>query len=117
VSPLELAAPPRATYVKRRRASGWKKPDGAISCTRNGKSAGTWGNPFKVGDKLPDGGEVLDHDHSVQLYREWLRERPGLMIRAVNELTGATLMCWCAELQVCHVQDVLIPLVNEGRMP
>jgi len=106
---------PDATYVKRRRTPGWRKPEGAVSCTR-GRHPNTWSNPFRVGD-LVDGREVQTHDEAVDLYRQWLRGRPDLMGQAVRELAGKTLMCWCAPRQPCHVQDVLIPLVNEGRLP
>jgi hypothetical protein len=106
-----------ATYVKRRRVSGWKAPAGAVSCTRGPRNAGDWGNPFRVGDQVDGEGEVRDHDHAVELYRRWLRDRPAKQVQAVRELAGLVLMCWCADGQVCHVQDVLLPLVNEGRLP
>jgi len=105
-----------ATYVKRRRVSGWKKPPGAVSCTR-GRHPNEWGNPFGPGDALPDGGVVLDHDHAVQLYADLMRAQPERQERARSELAGKILMCWCAPGQRCHVQTVLIPLVNEGRLP
>lgn len=107
----------RASYVKRRRVSGWKKPDGAVSCTRGKAHAGEWGNPFRVGDQVDGLGEVETHDQAVELYRLWLRDRPAKQVQAVRELAGRVLMCWCAEGQVCHVQDVLLPLVNDGRLP
>jgi hypothetical protein len=80
-------------------------------------NVGLWGNPFRAGSQLPDGTVVDDHDDAVRTYREWLRTQPERMALAVRELAGKTLMCWCAEGQTCHVQDVLIPLVNEGRLP
>jgi hypothetical protein len=107
----------QATYVKRRRVSGWKKPEGAVSCTRGKVHAGPWGNPFKVGNQVAGEGEVRDHEHAVELYRRMLRTMPDKQARARTELAGRVLMCWCAPGQTCHVQDVLIPLINEGRTP
>ncbi len=104
-----------ATYMKRRRVSGWRMPAGAVSCTRGSKNPGRWGNPFKVGD-IVDGVEI-DHEESVRLYRRWLRDRPALIGQALRELAGKVLLCWCAPGRPCHVQDVIIPLVNEGSLP
>lgn len=112
------AAAVRATYVKRRRLPGWRKPDGAVNCTRRSrKNQGRWGNPFQVGDLLADGSTVADHEHAVQLFREWLRGEPRRQQVAIAELAGKTLMCWCAAGRACHVQDVLMPLVNDGVRP
>jgi hypothetical protein len=111
-------APAPATYVKRRRTAGWRKPDGAVCCTRNSRRSPTlWGNPFQVGGEAPGGGRIVDNDQAVDIYRAWLSGRPDLIERARVELAGRTLMCWCAVGRKCHVQDVLLPLVNEGRLP
>lgn len=106
--------PELATYLKRRRVSGWRAPAGAISCTRG---AGVWGNPFRVHDQVAGHGEVGSQEVAVDLYRRLLRDHPDKQAQAVRELTGKTLMCWCAPGQPCHVQDVLLPLVNEGMVP
>ena len=106
-----------ATYVKRRRTPGWRKPEGAISCTRGRTNVGRWGNPFRPGGEAPGGGVIDDHEQSVEIYRGWLRGRPDLLAAAVAELAGRVLMCWCATGKACHVQDVLLPLVNDGRLP
>ncbi len=105
-----------ATYVKQRRISGWKKPAGAVSCTR-GKHPTPWGNRFAVGDKLDDGTVVADHEHAVFLYGQWFRTNTERQAAARRELAGKTLMCWCAPGAVCHVQSVLMPWLNEGRLP
>jgi hypothetical protein len=114
---LTLVPYPAATYVKRRRTPGWRKPEGAISCTRGPVNTTRWGNPFQVGAEAPGGGEIRDHEDAVHAYRVWLRGRPDLLAAARDELAGQILMCWCAPGRTCHVQDVLIPLVNEGRLP
>jgi Domain of unknown function (DUF4326) len=106
----------QATYIKRRRAAGWSKPAGAVSCTR-AKHPTLWGNPYRVGDRLPDGSVVADHDHAVDLYAALFRTDRERQEKARAELAGKTLMCWCAPGRVCHVQTVLIPFLNEGRLP
>jgi hypothetical protein len=111
----EAAVVNRATYVKRRRVSGWRAPDGAVSCTRQ-KHPTRWGNPYRVGDRLPTGEVVADHDQAVDLYRAWMRERPIEQAAARKHLAGKVLMCWCAPGLPCHVQDVLLPVVN-GETP
>lgn len=111
----ELPQVAPATYVKRRRVAGWKMPEGAVSCTR-ARNPTRWGNPFRVGD-LVDGVRVEDHTHAVHLYRVWLRDRPIEQAAIRRHLAGKVLMCWCAPGRPCHVQDVMIPLINEGRRP
>lgn len=109
----ETVVPARATYVKQRRVKGWRKPDGAVSCTRGTR----WGNPFKVGAAIPGTSELVqDHDHAVDLYRQWMKDQPIEQQAARLYLAGKTLMCYCAPRRPCHVQDVLIPVVN-GETP
>ena len=63
-----------------------------------------YGNPFPIG---PDG-----RDACVARYEEWLHqpEQAGLRQRAIEELHGRDLVCWCAP-HACHA-DVLLDLVN-----
>ena len=63
-----------------------------------------YGNPFPIG---PDGREAC-----VARYAEWLHqpEQAGLRERAIDELHGRDLVCWCAP-HACHA-DVLLDLVN-----
>jgi hypothetical protein len=109
------AAP--ATYVKRRRTPGWRKPDGAISCTRGPVNVGRWGNPFRPGGEAPGGGVI------ATMSSRWTPTGCGCgagrtcsPLRRMSS-AGQMLMCWCAPGRACHVQDVLMPLVNEGRLP
>lgn len=98
-------------YVQRRRSAGWRKPDGAVACTR----PGPWANPFRVGapfDFEDAQGTVRDAEQAVALYRAWVGAQPSYAVRARAQLAGLTLMCWCAEGAPCHVQDVLLPLAN-----
>jgi hypothetical protein len=61
-----------------------------------------WGNPFKIG---PDGDRVA----VIAKYEKWLKTQPELM-RALPELKGKRLGCWCAP-NLCH-GDVLARLVG-----
>ena len=64
-----------------------------------------FGNPFAIGR---DG----DRATVIARYEQWLHapEQHGLRERAVRELRGRDLVCWCAP-QACHA-DVLLQLVN-----
>lgn len=62
-----------------------------------------WGNPFTIGK---DG----TREEVIAKYETWLRGRPDLM-RALAQLKGKVLACWCAP-KPCH-GDVLLRLANE----
>lgn len=106
-----------ATYVQRARYRGWRAPVDAVPCTRTRAGWVPWGNPFRIGDPLDCGGMVRDAEHAVELYRQFLHHSPDMLAAAVRQLAGRPLMCWCRAGSVCHVQDVLIPLINEGKLP
>jgi hypothetical protein len=61
-----------------------------------------WGNPFRVG---PDG----TRQEVIAKYRAWIVQQPKLM-RALSELAGKTLGCWCKP-EACH-GDVLVELIE-----
>jgi len=90
---------------RRQRCAGFKRdtgiPAGAIYIGRGSK----WGNPFRIG---PDGERatvIAKHDH-------WLRDQRHLL-RALDELRGHYLVCFCAPL-ACH-GDLLLWLANGSR--
>ena len=62
-----------------------------------------WGNPFVIG---VDG----DRDRVIRLYEEYVRGSPELM-KALPELKGKILGCWCHPLP-CH-GNVLVKLIEE----
>ncbi len=62
-----------------------------------------WGNPFHVG---PDG----TRQEVIAKYRAWIAQQPKLM-KALPELEGKTLGCWCKP-EACH-GDVLVELVEQ----
>lgn len=96
VALLRSAGPAR---VQRRRCRGARLPAGVKYVGR----PGPWGNPFR-----PDRprGDWTDAD-PIAAYRAWVREFP----RALAELRGKDLACWCSPVAPCHV-DVLLELAN-----
>ena len=62
-----------------------------------------WGNPYKIG---VDG----TREEVIQKYEQWVRSSP-IMIRALKELNGKTLGCWCPP-KPCH-GEVLLKLLKE----
>ncbi len=86
-------------YSKRQGAP--KPPAGAVYVGR----PTIYGNPFPIGR---DG-----RDACVARYEEWLYQpaQAHLRERAIDELRGRDLVCWCAPL-ACHA-DVLLALVND----
>jgi Domain of unknown function (DUF4326) len=61
-------------------------PAGAVYIGRGSK----WGNPFRIG---PDG----DRAAVIAKYEHWLRDQHHLL-RALDELRGRDLVCFCAPL-------------------
>jgi len=74
---------------------------GAIYIGRGSK----WGNPFRIG---------LEGDRATVIakYERWLRTQHHLL-RALDELKGHDLVCFCAPLP-CH-GDLLLRLANATR--
>lgn len=76
-------------------------PDGAVYIGRGSK----WGNPFIIvrdGDRV---GVIAKHE-------QWLADQHHLL-RALEELCGRDLVCFCAP-RSCH-GDLLIRLANTTR--
>jgi len=76
-------------------------PAGAIYIGRGSK----WGNPFRIG---PDG----ERASVIAKYERWLRGQHHLP-RALDELHGHDLVCFCTPL-ACH-GDLLLWLANASR--
>lgn len=125
--------------IQRKRAKGWKRPEGAVYVGRGS----IWGNPFVVGEPsgcaFLDGGDptpmipALTLEKSLEFYQNVMsgylcpemhphghqylaafRRRikgasPGEWARSV--LRGKTLMCFCPLDQPCHA-DILLELAN-----
>jgi hypothetical protein len=76
-------------------------PSGAVYIGRGSK----WGNPFHTG---ADG----DRATVIAKHESWLRDQHHLL-RALDELRGCDLVCFCAPLP-CH-GDLLLWLANATR--
>ncbi len=76
-------------------------PAGAVYIGRGSK----WGNPFRIG---PDG----DRAAVIAKYERWLADQHHLL-RALDELHGRDLVCFCAP-RPCH-GDLLLRLANATR--
>lgn len=84
-------------------------------------------NPLTIGDIYPAGPDQAGGGYlynrietaadAVEFYRRRLRHWKVTRDAAVAELPGKVLLCTCPVGAPCHVQDVLIPLVNFGRQP
>lgn len=73
---------------------------------------GPWGNPFSHVHGTLAKFKTKNREESVEQFRRWLRHRPDLVKRAVEELRGKRLACICGADQSCHV-DVWIEAVED----
>ncbi len=102
--------------IQRRRAKGWRLPEGAVIVDRTMP----WGNPFVVG-------KHGSREECVKLYRYLLQgyfcitSGPGIdilidyrrwVMAHIHTLRGAiALACWCPLDKSCHA-DALIDLIE-----
>ena len=98
--------------IQRKRAKGWRMPEGAVYVGRPTK----WGNPFVVGKRLDTNPSVVvgNRAHAVALFRahcEWVTGTAADSPRAAEELRGKDLVCWCPLDEPCHA-DVLLEWAN-----
>lgn len=78
----------------------------AVKCAR----PANWGNPFKVGEDAKDAAEAVRmHTEHVERQR---KHAPKAFARAIQELRGKNLACYCALGAPCHV-DTLLRIANE----
>lgn len=131
----------KSIYIQRKRTAGFnlqaQSPDGrlVVSCTR----PSIWGNPYQVTELRKGLFVVFDyHDlihsfsnkkdaikFSVSQYRNTIEINDELARLGNNSendepttdqirhhLSGKHLSCWCKAGEPCHVQDVLLPIIN-----
>ncbi len=65
-----------------------------------------WSNPFNISS-------TTTREEVLKRYETYLRNQP-LLLKALSELVGKTLGCWCKP-KPCH-GDVLVKLLNERRL-
>lgn len=93
--------------IQRKRAKGWRMPEGAVYVGRGTK----WGNPWRVEDGMSVEGAVWRYRDAVVGLLPFAKV-PGVgEIRA--ELAGRDLACWCPLDKPCHA-DVLLAVANDG---
>lgn len=113
---MRMPMPPRPPErVQRKRAKGWRMPEGAVYVGRPSK----WGNPFRLvsANRIHDPyGNEWDcaqgeaRGVAVRLFREYMWDHfDGEAL--VKALAGKDLACWCPLDQPCHA-DVLLEIAN-----
>lgn len=117
--------------VQRKRTKGWKKPEGAVNCTRPSK----FSNPFKVilvkgeanggyyvtakgglpkrvqkyhGPYMAKGAALLG---AIDCFKLVCLASDGFVEDIKRELSGKDLMCYCPLTQKCHC-DLLLEIAN-----
>ncbi len=103
--------------VQRKRTKGWRMPPNTISVTR----PGLYGNSFKIGDKHPSTGKLIENAaQAVALFRETITRNTGVNAGGADsswlefckgQLRGKNLACFCALDQPCHA-DVWLEVAN-----
>lgn len=107
--------------VQRKRAKGWRMPEGAVYVGRPTK----WGNPFRIGGTCANlmGREfkIETAEQAVNAYKNLvlIKLNPGfvfgqdlIMQADLSELKGKDLACWCPLDKPCHA-DILLELSNK----
>lgn len=95
--------------IQRRRAKGWRMPEGAVYVGRPTR----WGNPLQAGEVLTSESGyavTLSPAQVVAWYRHWIFSTFRLET-FLAPLRGHDLACWCSLDQPCHA-DVLLELAN-----
>lgn len=92
---------PKRIQMSRQRPWRAENPD-AVIVARPSK----WGNPFRVR-------KGRDVARAVEMFRTLLVADERLRERAVSELAGRDLACWCPLSDPCHA-DVLLEIANGG---
>lgn len=97
--------------IRHRRSlqAGSRLPDGVVCVTRPGK----WGNPFKTAEQFCDVlKKILDGNASEDLGCALADGVHMIYIaRAIEELRGKDLACWCPLDAECHA-EFLIEFAN-----
>lgn len=111
--------PERPQRIQRRRARGWRLPEGAVIVDRTS----VFGNPFTLGMAYSRGAASEDEarNWAVNRYADWVSSTPSdpelhdywmRLRRRLGELPGRDLACTCPlDGMACH-GDWLIDFVN-----
>ena len=80
-------------------------PAGAVYVGRQG--VGLRRSPFANPFSIREHGRA----EALERYERWLADRPDLLARARQELSGRPLACWCKPTDPCHA-DILLRIAN-----
>ncbi len=108
--------------IQRSRAKGWRMPFLAVYVGR----PTIFGNPFLI--------DIYGRERAIELFARWIAGNVSahemsqlsfesryaswvtahsVLMRALPELKGRTLCCWCPLDQPCHA-DVLLEIANRS---
>lgn len=92
--------------VQRKRTKGWKMPPNTVYVGRSTM----WGN-YAAHVCC-----ITDHAAAKEAFRSWVEEVASWAWkgRAVADLRGKDLACWCPLDQACHA-DILLELANSPQ--
>jgi hypothetical protein len=94
--------------IQRRRAKGWKMPEGAVYVGR----PTMWGNRWKIGTHSNMLGRLIaTNAEAVAVHRKlaWREDHHRAWVR--ENLRGKDLVCWCSLSSDCHA-DFLLQIAN-----
>lgn len=103
--------------LQRKRTKGYRQPKDAVFVGR----PTFWGNPYLVSQRppmwpvnAPWGRKEAADAFELMVAGGWRLKRPPgfqIMERAMTELEGKDLLCWCPLDQPCHA-DYLLKVAN-----
>jgi hypothetical protein len=116
------ATKPQPKRIQRKRTKGWRMPSNTVYVGR----PTVWGNPNKIGEKIPDdcvpnGYTVIDAVTCLELFERHCEFELMDNSRWLEPLRGKDLACWCSILDKngayvhCHA-DVLLSLANNASI-
>lgn len=103
--------------IQRKRAKGWKMPEGAVYVGRPSRFGNPWsiehrgGWWFVVGPNTPIGGIRCGNKEGAALVAVAKYRESSRAVAVAAELRGKSLACFCKEGDPCHA-DVLLELAN-----
>jgi hypothetical protein len=121
-------APDRAIYVGRGSRWGNPYPLGQTQVRIPGIDGSEWQHEGRLGKTSGQQHAFVHPDKSItwhlvqdatpeqviELYRQWLGQRPEIVAAVREQLAGRDLMCWCPINRACHA-DVLLELANGAQ--
>lgn len=115
---------PHPLRIQRKRAKGYRLPEGAVSVTRLGR----FGNPFTLEGCREAGFQGTDDElrlRCVEAFKVWLgpnwrenwdseesQRRRQAILDALPSLKGKQLACFCSLDRACHA-DILCALAEK----